>query len=655
MTAKGVLDFSIFDSQLNSISATQAQPPPIPQGVPNDHSYRFTMVVLADIDGDGKLDAVALYELFTYLNLRIGNSTARVFRGNGDGTFQQTGQDVSFGLAYSSLSVADLNGDGKPDLVSVGFNGPNLAVALGNGDGTFGTPSYSSILPATSVAIADVNADGKNDVIVASPTGVAVTLGNGDGTFGTPTIYDALSTNAPDPSISFPVLGNPPPTTSLAVADVNGDGTLDIVTNGVSVLFGDGKGGFSKRRDFLVNASGNVILTDFDGDGNIDVVLGDGNAQVLSGTSISVIFGDGTGNFADSPVLFNRSRVITGAAKGDFNHDGIPDIASITANSFTAAQGRGDGSFQPVFSYQFSDGVVTAVAVGDFNHDGTDDVAVAVSQGQTPLTPATTGYVAILLGKGDGTFSTPATVPISSAPMSLSTADLNGDGQIDVAVLTSQSVWIYFGKGDGTFANPVSYPTGTAPVSMILGDVNGDGFPDVIVTNQGACCDSSQANVMVWVNNRDGHFTAALPLMLRPALQINNFNPLAATAADFNRDGRLDLAISSSSSRNWTAILLGNGDGTFRAAGIYPVYGTSMIAGDFNGDGVPDLVEAADGPAPAFLLGKGDGTFTQQFLELPAFGSRELDGITASASFIAADFNGDGKVDLLGHVGGIGP
>jgi uncharacterized repeat protein (TIGR01451 family) len=304
-------------------------------------------------------------------------------------------------------------------------------------------------------------------------------------------------------------------------------------------------------------------------------------------------------------------------AVGDFNGDGKADLALAGTTGASVLIGNGNGTFKTAVSYPAGTNP-SAVVVGDFNRDGYLDLAVA-NQGDND--------VSILLGNGDGTFKASVTYPAGTAPYALAVGDFNGDGQLDLAVVnygTSGGLSVLIGNGNGTFQSPVSYTTGRDATSIAAGDFNTDGKLDLVVVN------SYIGNVSVLIGNGDGTFASAVDY-------TTDASPDAVTVGDFNGDGEPDIAVASYTS-NYVGILINKGTGTFPAAAV-DSYATdfqeTIAVGDFNGDGKPDLALGTSSGA-YILLGNGDGTFRA------AAGNYENDAY----SMVVGDFNGDGRADL---------
>ena len=326
-------------------------------------------------------------------------------------------------------------------------------------------------------------------------------------------------------------------------------------------------------------------------------------------------------------------------AVGDFNGDGIPDLAVTVENDPTGnvviLTGNGDGTFTAAKSSPATGYIPEAIVVGDFNGDGVSDLAVV--NWCDSSNSCSKGSVTIMLGNGDSTFTQAAGSPVpvgSSARESIVTGDFNNDGVPDLAVVnsTDNSVSILLGQGNGQFVPAPGSPvaTGSSPISAAVGDFNGDGFTDLAVANEG---DSA---VTILLGTGNGTFNA----VVGPSTV---FSPWFLTVADFNGDGILDLATADGWGGGMYTILLGVGDGTFAqpmtsSAGNYPA---SIAVADFNGDGIPDLgiADEADNSVN-ILLGNGDGTFTQ-----PA--NSPVNTGTSPGSTAVGDFNGDGVPDLI--------
>ncbi|HXN20814.1 MAG TPA: FG-GAP-like repeat-containing protein [Candidatus Binatus sp.] len=348
-----------------------------------------------------------------------------------------------------------------------------------------------------------------------------------------------------------------------------------------------------------------------------------------------------TVNFAAAPNSPLQIPEPNGVATGDFNEDGKTDLVITSATRVFIFLGKGDGTFaatadspMPVPSPPYNDFAspyVGNIAVGDFNNSG--HLGFALDQGENEA-------AVILLGNGDGSFvlSSANFANTLGEPMSsLEAADFNGDGSLDLAFVNEISgvspVVLGYQKGAFNAAGDL-FISGFGE-GLAVGDFNADGKLDAIVASGGTTAQPG-SGLAVSLGNGDGTFTqgSVSPIFLGSYLS-------AIVTADFNGDGKLDLAVTDSVG-NAVIILLGNDDGTFGPPTTIPVgdHPVAIVTADFNNDGKLDLAVAnsADGTI-SLLLGNGDGTFTQ------ASGSPYAVGGTPY-QFVAGDFNGDGKLDL---------
>lgn len=329
-----------------------------------------------------------------------------------------------------------------------------------------------------------------------------------------------------------------------------------------------------------------LAVSDFNEDGKPDLAV-TGNDRVY------VFLGNGNGTFAPaggspmqvpSPPYDDFASPYTGPlAVGDFTHSGHVGLAVGLLQNEAAAifGGNGDGTFV-ISSASFANGQggpTIALGAADFNADGNSDLAIANE---------ISGVSPIDLGYGKGAFSTAGNLYVSSFPSGMAVGDFNGDGRLDVILAEgtranqNPGLTVSLGNGDGTFAQANGSPIalGQSLSAIVTGDFNGDGKLDVAVT------DSATNAVIILLGNGDGTFRA-------PTTILVGTQPMAIVAADFNNDGKLDLAVANFGDGTVT-LLLGNGDGTFTASAPIAVgkgpYG--IVAADFNGDGKLDLAVA---------------------------------------------------------------
>jgi hypothetical protein len=542
-------------------------------------------VATGDFNGDGKAD----------LALASGAGVT-VLQSNGDGSFsplttislgfdQYTGEPI----AADTVAVADLRGAGKLDLVAQAED--QLRVVLGNGDGTFGTPS-APFDTLRSFVVADFTGDGKPDIVsldfvgqqFTAPT-LRVLVGNGDGTFH---FGSMVNTGVID--------------STLAAGDFAGTGHADLVlansfNHFLTILPGNGDGTLATAPnffpgDFLAPAATGV----FTAGGRQDLVLM-GQAGGSGTGIVRVMFGNGDGTFTKGPTLSFGIHRPDAVVVADFNGDGSQDIAVDTGSgTLTVFLGNGDGTFQPGQTLTLGNGadVLGPMVVGDFNGDGTLDLAVGSEQIPSKQTDPEITSVTILTGNGDGTFTKTAVYNVGQGIVgALAAADLRGSGTPDLIFTTGDPATdlpvakVMFGSGDGTFQAPFTVFTGDRSLGLAVGDFLGHGRTDILATK-------FDGTASVLANNGDGTFAS-------PIVSQIGFFPGSPVVGDFFHDGHLSLA---GINNGVVSALRGNGDGTFQAPVGYLVGAGfhSLVVGDFNGDGKPDLAvgntfPAGNGPA----------------------------------------------------------
>jgi hypothetical protein len=546
--------------------------------------------------------------------------------------------------AIAGLAFGDLNGDGIADVVGLDGSNGRIGVWLANADGTLATPTFYS-LPGDLVeaaVVADVNGDGHLDVVAATRS---------------------LSGSGQE---------------EIAVLTGNGDGTLNAAQS-FDVTTPSG----SMSGEKVTIAS--LIAADFRASAYPDVIASNG----------LVLLNNGQGSFTVGASAFPPSVATSNdgpnLAAADFNKDGKLDLAVGNGSQVNLYLGNGNGTFTAGNTYASIEDVGYLTAT-DLDGDGNTDLYVGLANsGVFVGDQFEYNQVYALMGNGDGSFQGAPNVPFVYTGSNL--ADLNGDHILDAVGVNADATFTsYLGDGNGNFsahstltASPITIagtPYTVSIDSYALGDINGDHHVDLAYIGSDFVGPSAAPGVFIALGDGQGGFGApsfhAVPSTL--AANDNNINWSIDNLylADLNGDGKADLIYNyTTTSANFntvyfgTVVQLGNGDGTFQAAQVIPYRSeaysstfnpmqTSYVAliTDLNRDGIPDLVFLAqsstiDSTLSTYVssiqvaLGKGDGTFST-----PASVSGPDIMVQAFTDQIApsiavADMNGDGIPDLV--------
>jgi hypothetical protein len=528
---------------------------------------------LADLDGDGDLDLVVA-------NDAIG--TLSVARNDGAGNFAFEAADLPVGSSPRAVLAMDLNGDSRFDLACANLADGTVSVILALPDGTWGPATTFAVgsggPPSRPAALAagDVDGDGHVDLVSANETTdtVSVLAGDGRGGFGPPATY---------------AVGDRP--VALAVADFTGDGRPEIVaanrdSSTFSLLLNRAGTPVSAPRFDLGGDPADCVTADFDRDGEPDVAIAG-----AAGGSVVVLLGRGDGTFVPGATL-SPGGVPGSIAASDLDLDGIVDLVVTVGASDRVVAFLGDGAGG------FSPGVVsslgahpTAIAIGRFDDDPFPDVAFANLLDQT---------VSISRNDGTGRFSGEQRFEPGVEPAALAVGDFDLDRRLDIAVVGTTPAFtgalvIVRGDGAGGFLDASFLGTAERLQTVAVADIDGDGRLDVVAAGIDTLGPSS-AYALIFLGVGTGNF------VLR-SLRVGN-DPRAARLSDVDADGNLDLVLANRGGAN-VSVFLGDGTGEFRrglfsfATGFRPA---AIAIADFDRSGSPDLLVVNRGGRSFSLL-----------------------------------------------------
>jgi hypothetical protein len=561
----------------------------------------------------------------------------------GDSRLFDTWTGYQSGRFLEAVVSTDLNGDGKPDAAWArnDFYQNRLQVQFNVGDGTLGAPvAYPVQSQSNDIAAGDLNGDSSTDLVVVSQGDnlqnplIDVYLNNGTGTFTHSTVTGGQGAMR------------------VALADLNSDGRLDLaVTNywaqsaDISVLLNTGNGNFGPQTRYPIGYRPyGIAAADLDGDGRRDLAVGWDKSPL---PQLSILKNDGTGKFALAKTLslsfFAESIVVT---SGDWNGDGRPDLAAAGSRADKIAVLTNGGGFsftENAVPGGFSSFNLRAI---DIDGDGKTDLL-------SPSYGSDTGEVTLLRNAGNGTFAPPIGIESGRNPHDVDAADYNGDGRLDLAVANrvTDTGAVHPQRADGSFAAPPIYRTaGQLPLSVATADFDRDGDVDVA---EGSGDVYEGARVETLMNAGDGSLTRTAEL---PACTIcaEGIVPYVRTltAADLNGDGASDLLWAPDAPPYPYVYALNTGNGSFGTPHEVQIAtcGTgAATAADVNNDGRLDVMVANNRGGPGTFcetvgrtvrvaLNKGDGTFQSDY-GVNVFPLPEM--------AVGADLNADGKTDIV--------
>ena len=564
-------------------------------------------------------------------------------------------QDFATGVNPRSVTVGDLNGDGKLDLAGANVGSNTVSVLLNTTAPGASTPSFATRQDfatgagPVSVSVGDVNGDGKLDLAVAN--------------FNSNTVSVLLNTTSPGAATpSFAVKQDVATSEGpiyVTSGDLNGDGNLDLavvdlLSNTVSMLLnttapGAATTSFAAKQDFATgDGPVSVTLGDLNRDGKLDLAVVNFNFNTVSVLLNATATGAATLSFATKQD-FDTGDGPVSVTNVDLNGDGKLDLAVANFNSNTMsvlfntnAPGAATPSFAVKEDFATGDGPIS-VTVGDLSGDGRFDLAVVNFNSDT---------VSVLLnttapGAATPSFAAKQDFATGASPVFVTVGDLNGDGQLDLALLNlnSNTVSVLLNTTDPGMATPSfavkqDIATGSSPRSVKVGDLNGDGKLDLAVANVGSNTVSVLLNTTA-----PGASTASFAAKQDFA---TGANPVFVTVGDLNRDGKLDLAVVNINSNTVSVLLNTTAPGAATpsfaakqdfATGDGPV---SVSVGDLNGDGKLDLAVANLISTVSVLFNTtASGAATSSFAVKQDFATGD-----GPRSVTIGDVNGDGKLDL---------
>jgi hypothetical protein len=567
--------------------------------------------VLADLDADGKLDALTAHTSSEFVGVMLGD---------GLGGFGHATSFTSGVLAVDDVGAADLDGDGFPEAITVHASAKRISVLPGLGGGDLGSPKpFQQAFSPARLALGDLDLDGEIDVLVADTTSSNLHWLPGDGGGDL------------DPAATVLAGGV---ASSLRIADVNDDGQPDVLatlpaSDSLSEVIGTGQGLFDPPESIPTSPSPNMLdCGDVDGDGDIDVVVETGNSA-----QVTLLLGIGAGLFAPGTSVSFSDDVLN-VRLGDCDGDNQLDLLAATRPGATStssphvafALGAGNGSFLAPAVCLAGGEPGTTMRTGDLNGDGRDDLVIA------PLgTPMLRVFLASPAGAPLGPQGTPQ---VLSGTWSLVCGDFDGDPWPDVVVGRLGSFGVSVMRSDAvgvlSFASSLASSFPSSARRLASGDFDADGLDDIASVDTG---DNSVATSLCL-----GADSFGPPLVTTLLLEVRD-----VAAGDLDGDGDADLALASLI-LDGIYVLRSDGAGGWQV--LFPfslVTNTLPVAlalGDIDGDGALDVVTAGGLPLVG-RLGRLLGTGAGGLFSPQSFGV----GGSALQDVALGDIDDDGALD----------
>ena len=561
----------------------------------------------------------------------LANSTIDLYLNNGKGSF--THKTAQGGSGPLKLTLADFSGDGLPDIAMTNYwsASGDISVLINKGKGTFAAQvRYPIGDDPSGITSTDLDGDGDIDLAVAH----LVEGGHLN--------VDVLTNNGKGAFVAAKVIsidgyiGTP----VVASADMDGDGDQDLVASGqgaekVWVLLNKGGLTFTQSPYAAGFTAFDLRLADLDRNGDIDVVSTDYSSNA---GEMVILRNNGKGQLS-APESFESTRVPHDMAVADFDGDGRADIAVASRETDTGAihLQRRDGTFAasakvpPIYPTAFAPHSLTSA---DLDLDGDIDVIATLPDFFT-----NDDAVQVMLNDGKGRFSAGESIHSTyDFPQGIATGDFNDDGYADLVWTPDQPPYPYvyaINNGDGTFASPIVGQTATCGTGdASTADVDNDGDIDIIVPNNrgGPGCDAVATTARIVPNKGDGTFGTDYGVDFKLLQEY-------VLGADLNGDGKTDLM--SAAAQN--GVVLGKGGGAFGPVQLADVRGTNLQAGDLDDDGDLDVV-SGDSSFSQTTVMRNDGR--GRFRKNTIYPSEQVSTYANVWDVGLGDFDGDGRIDI---------